>query len=694
LLVLAKTILKWLVTFCRFVGLLNMEMMFRKGFLTRSLLFIVFALIMACGGVLHAQWKMVSHNLLVPPLSGGVIYFNDGVLWAAGTGLYYSPDTGKTWQKGNYFGEIIYDIKFFGPDTGLVASANGLAMTTNGGKDWQPVQSQSTPWQVGFGTSASVQYYTVYVNGTGSGLGVSTDGGKSWAFQPNPDLLVAMTVDRAGTVWVTTGTGPKNPSGIDDAQLLSSTDSGNTWNAAGGLFDEDSYSIAIDSCNSSQFYLLNENYWEQGDGLSKIYVSSNGGMDWSVAFSQPIKYLNGSITNSQNAIYAGTVSDGLIRSTDKGNTWTNIGGPNIPADSRNVCAINNNIVFAIDQQENIWATFNSGGDSVLSTGTVPGILTIAPSSLFTTDTNSCIDTVTEAISIHRTGCNPPSIMSASLVGTDSLSYRVVSTGSSSIIISFVPNDTGKHQCDLVLTLDNGSTDTVALGGVTLGRNFLLTMATADRKTAILGDSVAVPIMLTGLARPENINLTLHYDSILQYQGSFDAANAKLDIAGQQWAGRSKLNIAQAQSGVIAGYAHFNVFADSGTKPQVTFDSLVVLSASSPCEYTLPSAVTSTITPPSGCGTTILSEFLKDGQIPTFTIRPNPTMGDVAITSSLDLGDAEVEIYDMLGRERDDVTVSLAKNSPVNLSMPESAGIYYLCIKSAAGISNMSVVVSK
>src|ERR1019366_8311758 len=143
----------------------------------------------------------------------------------------------------------------------------------------------------------------------------------------------------------------------------------------------------------------------------------------------------------------------------------------------------------------------------------------------------------------------------------------------------------------------------------------LSMSSSNEATNIVGGDIAVPITISNLNHTENINLTLHYDSTLQYQGSFDAANVKLDIAGEQWPGRSKLNIAQAQSGVVAGYAHFTVFADSSAKLQVTFDSLDVLSASSPCEYTLPSPVTSTITPPSGCGTTILSQFLKDGQIP-------------------------------------------------------------------------------
>src|SRR5205814_1399397 len=83
---------------------------------------------------------------------------------------------------------------------------------------------------------------------------------------------------------------------------------------------------------------------------------------------------------------------------------------------------------------------------------------------------------------------------------------------------------------------------------------------------------------------------LRFDPSLEYQGSFDAANAKLDLPGEQWPGRSKLLLKNVSSGSVAGWAHFNVFADSSSTPQVTFDSVEVLTASSPCEYLLPEAV--------------------------------------------------------------------------------------------------------
>jgi hypothetical protein len=50
-------------------------------------------------------------------------------------------------------------------------------------------------------------------------------------------------------------------------------------------------------------------------------------------------------------------------------TWENIGGPSNAIDTRTVCAVTNNIVFAIGSEGSIWRTINSGGDSVNTSST-------------------------------------------------------------------------------------------------------------------------------------------------------------------------------------------------------------------------------------------------------------------------------------------------------------------------------------
>ncbi len=188
---------------------------------------------------------------------------------------------------------------------------------------------------------------------------------------------------------------------------------------------------------------------------------------------------------------------------------------------------------------------------------------------------------------------------------------------------------------------------------------------------------------------------MHYDKELTYHGSYSPANVQLDIPGEGWSGRSKLHIAQAKPDIVLGYARFDVFNDSLT-PQfhVTFDSVTVLTAVAPCQYILPASVTSTITPPSGCSIQTLSRFMHDGTLPQLSIIPNPTSGNISITSTSDLGEVSVAVYDMLGVKRSVGSLSLGKNSPAKLMLPVGNGVYDVRVSSAEKNWDLRVVVSK
>jgi hypothetical protein len=67
----------------------------------------------------------------------------------------------------------------------------------------------------------------------------------------------------------------------------------------------------------------------------------------------------------------------------------------------------------------------------------------------------------------------------------------------------------------------------------------------------------------------------------------------------------------------------------------------------PCEYIEAPLAITTITPPSGCGVTTISNFLRYGKKPSFSIRPNPSDGNLQIQTTL-RGDVNIYIYDMLG----------------------------------------------
>jgi hypothetical protein len=220
------------------------------------------------------------------------------------------------------------------------------------------------------------------------------------------------------------------------------------------------------------------------------------------------------------------------------------------------------------------------------------------------------------------------------------------------------------------------------------------LQTQNATVDTLGAPAAIPILLNGLLQAENITLVLHYDTVLNYNGSASAAGAKLDMAGEQWKGRSKLSIPGAISNTLLGYAHFDVFNDSVPVQHVTFDSVTVLTASKPCLYILPVSVTSEITSISGCGVLTISRFLHHNQMPDLSIMPNPATGDASIISTMNLGEVSVTLYDMLGAERSTQVLTLQKNSPAKIILSVPNGMYDVRVKSPSRIYDLRVVVNK
>ena len=283
----------------------------------------------------------------------------------------------------------------------------------------------------------------------------------------------------------------------------------------------------------------------------------------------------------------------------------------------------------------------------------------------------------------------------SIEGIDAKSYSIVSSSYDSIQISLLPVVAGNTSGILVVKKSDGTNDTIKLSGYRKKDTTPLSLSSANASTDTIGGSVRLPITLNGLTKPQNIELTLHYDIGLDYRGSFSPGGTALDVAGEQWKGRSKLRIIGAVSGAPIGFANFDVFADSASLPKVTFDSLVVLDAASPCEFLLPLAVTSTITPPSGCGIQTLSRFVHLNQMPTLSIYPNPAQNSVTIISDADLGEAAVTLIDMLGNQRMKMMMTLTKERSATIELDDApAGIYFVRVRSAKGEYRLPFVVQR
>lgn len=319
------------------------------------------AAFLALPACLGAQWKNVAPTLFAGSSAGyGALYYVDGVIWAGNEELWSSRDTGKTWRLSSYEGgEHIRDIYFLDKYNGLVGSeSEGVFLTRDGGETWRQIFDGGA-WEVSFNGSPDIIHVLTTAPGT---FYTSMDGGATWTFTYLGNFGLSFAIARDHRIhafsaeqylksmrgWVTT-----------------STDYGATWSNRGAVTDGDSYTISVDSCDANRLYLVNEDHASTNDNLSEIHISTNAGLTWTPVYEDSGRFFSGNLATTPSTLYAGAIQNpGIYRSTDRGITWKSCGGPSVGYDSRNIFAINDNIVVAISENGGVWITGNSGGDSL------------------------------------------------------------------------------------------------------------------------------------------------------------------------------------------------------------------------------------------------------------------------------------------------------------------------------------------
>jgi hypothetical protein len=430
----------------------------------------------------------------------------------------------------------------------------------------------------------------------------TTDAGISWYYQSlEPDASgIAIAPDQTIHVLSSDVTGPNYLQG----KVYTSTDLGQTFTSSQSLVDGDSFTLAVDSCDRNMLYLANEDYATPDNDSSEIYVSSDAGISWETTFSHQTYYLSGVLATTKNVLYAGCIDSlGILRSTDRGKSWKNIGGPSLRYDCHGIALAGDQIVFVLDQFGNIWRTTNSGGDSLKD---FP-------------------------------------------------------------VVRLATNDVHAD---------------------TIGTNF-----------------IQIPIIIQNMNERRDAECVLHYAPVerLMYQGTFSKSSVPLDISGEQWTGHSKLYIPKASSSdTILGYARFIVRADTTMLPKVWFDSLWIDNTIIPCaiydQYVASKDVaTSNIIIPSGCGTPILSEYIRTKHILAFSIRPNPVQESINLElNSVTDQTATIELINPLGvvLNRFEHQLTIGTNT-IRLDIKDYlAGAYYLRIRSNEGETGQMFVVGR
>ena len=298
---------------------------------------------------------------MADPKNANTLYAGTG-FYTTGGGIYKTTDGGTTWSAANSgfpAGSVMTLALAIDPENpNTLYSVMGVPLwsnyqlsmlqspalpgavfkSTDAGASWTEISSgldrlsfdtvnsdgDYGPLPVGLAVDPA-NSGTVYLGTNGDGVFKSKDGGGTWN-GANTGLAgvyigrVVLDAQHPGTIYAT------SPS-----RLFKSQDNGATWSAgrwgAAGLWD---VSLAVDPQNSNTIYAGAPATEYRAGGL---FLSGDGGMNWSVAnvFSPAMRAEHSCggadslvLAQNPNALYVGSTWCGLYRSTDRGQTWTQL----------------------------------------------------------------------------------------------------------------------------------------------------------------------------------------------------------------------------------------------------------------------------------------------------------------------------------------------------------------------------------
>jgi hypothetical protein len=250
-------------------------------------------------------------------------------------GAFLTMDGGVHWQQidngltDHHVSAILMD-----PNDSRVALAgtwfSGVFRTTNSGLSWNVVSP--------YPTCSFVAVKGEVFAGTSNGVLVSNDFGQTWTsvVTTSSPVRVLASFGDSGTIYA----------GLDNGQIMSTTDSGASWVSGYQFTSATIWSIAVNTATPTTVYVV---AWTGSYTVQDLWASTDGGISFSRVSSAPVdvQYVATDPSNAQVLYAMGDFSSS--KSTDGGASFT---GLQLNVDVRQVVVdpLNSDIIFVASDQ--------------------------------------------------------------------------------------------------------------------------------------------------------------------------------------------------------------------------------------------------------------------------------------------------------------------------------------------------------
>lgn len=265
---------------------------------------------------------------------------NNKIFIATNTsGILVSSDRGLNWQEANNGITNKNSFRSFatiGSDIYTCSYGSGVYKSTDNGETWLAINN---------GLS-SINARKIYAHGSilyvsvDGGIYKSSDNGGNWVYANTgiSSLFSNSFISNGNNLFVA----------VSGRGIYKTTNNGDLWTSANNGITNSTIKTLVKSGS----FLIAGAYYSGG-----VHFTNNGGSNWNASY-PTTNYIVQLITNN-NAVYAATWGGGIFKTTDNGQSWTqlNTGLPNLNVFS---VAINGSRIFAGTNNSGVYISENNG----------------------------------------------------------------------------------------------------------------------------------------------------------------------------------------------------------------------------------------------------------------------------------------------------------------------------------------------